>query len=54
MKRYFIIRVNGFDWAVTDDGEKVIEAVKYLKTACEEGKTEYNLLTTIYNFTLEV
>lgn len=52
MKRYYIVRLDGVDWAVTEDSEKINEAVNYLRQYCEECKTELNVLTTIYNFTI--
>ena len=52
MKRYYIVRLDGVDWAVTEDSEKINETVNYLRQYCEECKTEFNVLTTIYNFTI--
>jgi len=31
MKRYYIVRLDGVDWAVTEDSEKINEAVNYLR-----------------------
>ena len=50
MKRYYIIRLNGIDMAITDDSKKAYDVVEYMRRNCEEGKTELNAMTTTYNF----